>query len=252
MLLSGRAQPSGGAVLYEQAESIFPARTAEDVSPGAKYPTSVLGQGTALIASVRKWGLQTIVTDESVRRLAMNPVDRALAKLSNGIVKQVDSVALAAISAAVTQSFAVATAWATSTRILRDIMLALSTVRALNEGFDPDTLVVDDTTWALIASDTTISAALRREDPQNPVYTGQFPVISGVRILPTPNLPTPGQALLVDSTQLGSMAEEVPLTANSIREEDGPTVVEGWVLRAKEITVPIVQEPQAAIKLTGI
>jgi hypothetical protein len=36
-----------------------------------------------------------------------------------------------------------------------------------------------------------------------------------------------------------------------MREEDGPTVVEGWVLRAKRIVTAIVQEPNCAVKLTG-
>lgn len=252
VLLTGRAASSGGAVQFEQSESIFQDRPVEAVEPGSKYPTTTLGQGTTLIAAVRKWGIDALVTDESVRRLMRNPVDRALTKLVNGVVRQVDVVALAAISSAVTQSIAVATAWSTSTKILRDILTGVATVRALNQGFEPDILAVDDLTFAVVMSDATISAGLGRGDPNNPIYTGQFPRIGGVTILPTPNLPTPGTALLVDSSQLGSMVDELALTAGSIREENGPTVVEGWVLRAKRIVVPIVQEPASAIKFTGI
>lgn len=239
-------------MLYEQGESIFTDRSVEAVEPGAKFPLTTLGQGTALISAVRKWGIDAIVTDEAVRRLLMNPVDRAMTKLTNGVVRQVDTVALAAISAAVTQSIAVATAWTTSTKILRDILTGVATIRALNQGFEPDTLVVTDLVYAIIMSDTTISAGIRREDPNSPIYTGEFPVIAGVRILPSPNIPIANTALLLDSTQLGSMADEVPLSAGSIRQEDGPTVVEGWVLRAKRVVVPIVQEPSAALKFTGI
>lgn len=252
VLLSGRVQAEGGAVQFEQSESIFASRTAEAIEPGAKYPNSGIPDGTSLISPVRKWGLQTTVTDEAIRRLRRNPVDRALTKLTNGVVQQVDTVTLAAIAAAVTQSIAVATAWATSTQILRNILTGVATIRALNQGFEPDTLVVGDLIYAIVMSDPTISAGLRREDPSNPVYTGEFPVIAGVRILPSPNLPVANTALLLDSTQLGAMADEQPLTANSIREEDGPSVVEGWVLRARRVVVPIVQEPSAALKFTGI
>lgn len=252
VVLSGRVNTAGGAVQFEQSESIFATRTAEAVEPGSKYPNSAIPDGTSLISAVRKWGIQTVVTDESVRRLLRNPVDRAMTKLVNGVVQQVDAVALAAISAAVTQTLAVATAWTTSTRILRDILTGVATIRALNQGFEPDTLLVNDLTYAIIMSDATIAGGLRREDPNNPIYTGEFPVIAGIRILPTTNLPTANTALLLDSTQLGAMAEEVPLSANSIREEDGPSVVEGWVLRARRVVVPIVQEPSSAFKFTGI
>jgi hypothetical protein len=253
VLLPNRVQASGGAVQYEQNESIFPDRNAESIEPGAKYPLTTLGIGPSLIAAVKKWGLDTTVTDEAIRRLQRNPVDRAFAKLVNGVVKQVDTVALAAVAAAVTQTYAVGTAWSTSTKILRDLLTSRATIVALNQGYEPDLAVVDDLTFAIVASDPTLAGTfMRREDPANPVYTGRFPTVGGLTILPTPNIPVAGRALVLDSTQLGGHADEVPLTSNSIRQEDGPTVVEGWVLRAKRISVPFVQEPASAIWLTGI
>lgn len=252
VLLTREEGAEGGSVLYEQNESIFPDRGAEAVEPGAKYPSTTLGEGTALLAAVKKWGVQTEVTDESIRRRRRSPVDKAMAKLTNGVVQKVDTVALAAIASAVTQSIAVATAWTTSTKILRDILTGVATIRALNQGFEPDVLVVSDLTYAIVASDPTIAASIRREDPTAPVYTGRFPVIGGVTILPTPNIPVANTAFLVDTTQLGGLIDEVPLNAKSIRQEDGPSVVEGWVLRAMRATVPIVEEPSAALKFTGI
>lgn len=248
VLLSGRVTTSGGAVQFEQNEPIFTDRIPEAVEPGGDYPLTTLGNGPSLISSVRKWGVDTLVTDEAIKRLLMNPVDRALTKLVNGVVKQVDTVALAAINAAVTQTMAVATAWSTSTRILRDLLTAKATILALNQGYSPDLAVVDDLTYAILMSDSTISAGLRREDPTNPIYTGQFPVIGGLKILPTPNLPTAGRAYVLDSTMLGAMADEEPLSSKSIRDDK----YEQWRLRAKRIVVPIVQEPASALMLSGI
>ncbi len=252
VLLSGRAPAQGGSVLFEQSETIFPDRAVEAVEPGTKFPTSPISNGTALLAAVRKWGIDAIVTDEAIKRLLRNPVDRAMTKLTNGVVRQVDVVTLTAISAAVTQTMAVGTAWATSTKILRDLLTAKATIIALNQGYVPDTAVVDDLTYAIVMSDPTINAGLRREDGKAPIYTGEFPMIGGMRILPTPNIPVAGTAFVLDSTLLGSMVDETPLTGGSLREENGPSVVEGWVLRAKRVVVPIVQEPNAAIKITAI
>lgn len=252
VLLTGRAPSSGGSVLFEQSESIFATRLPEAVEPGASYPSTPIGESLALMAGVKNWGLQSTVTDIAIRRLLMNPVDRALLKLVNSVVRQVDGVTLTAISAAVTQTIAVATPWATSTKILRDVLTARATIVALNQGYDPRICAVDDFIYAILMSDPTIAAGLRREDPSNPIYTGRFPVVGGVTFLPTPNIPIPGTAFLLDADMLGSMVDETPLTSKSIREEDGPSVVEGWVIRAARVVVPIVQEPLAAIKFTNI
>lgn len=252
-ILSGRASAEGGAVQYEQNESIFPDRVAESIEPGARYPKSTIGFGPSQIAAVKKWGVDAIVTDEAIRRQRMNPVDRALTKLANGVIQKVDTVALAAVAAAVTQTQAATAAWsAGGAKILLDVLTAKATIAALNQGYDPDTVVIDDITFARAMADPTLSAALRRENPDNPVYTGTLPEIAGLVFLPTPNLPVAGTALVLDRKVLGGMADEVPLTGKSIREEDGPTVTEGWVLRALRIVVPFVQEPNAAIKITGV
>lgn len=248
VILRNNVPAAGGAVQFEQNESIFPDRVAEAVEPGGDFPMTTLGIGPSLIAAVKKWGLDTFVTDESIKRQLMNPVDRALLKLVNGVVKQVDTISLAAIATAVTQTQAVPTAWATSTTILRDILTAKATIAALNQGYDPDTLVVDDLTYAKVMSDSTIAQAARREDPSNPVYSGEFPTIAGLRILPSPNLPAANTAWVLDSNALGGHGDEEPLSSRSIRDEEH----EQWRLRAKRITVPFVQEPAAAVKLTGI
>lgn len=252
VLLPNAVPANGGAVLYEQTESIFPDRAAEAVAPGTRFPTSTVGTGPAAIAAVKKWGLQAIVTDEAVRRLLRNPVDRALTKLVNGVVQQFDTVCLAAIAGASIQTFSVPTAWATSTRILRDILLSKAKILKLNQGYVPDTLVMDDDTFALMMSDTNVTNALRRETTDGPVYTGNLGRIAGLDVLTTPNLPTAGKVYVLDRTQVGGTGNEKPLTSSSIREEDGPSVVEGWVLRAQRIAVPFVQEPNAVVRLDGV
>lgn len=248
VVLSGRAPASGGAVLYEQNESIFTDRDPESIEPSGDFPKSPVGTGPALISSVKKWGLDVPVSDEAIKRFLRNPVDRALQKIINTVVRKVDSVALTEINNRCTQTQGVTTAWATSTHILRDVLTGKATVAALNQGYDLDTVVLDDLTWAILMSDPTIQTGLRREDPQNPIYTGQFPVIAGMRFLPTSNLPTAGRAYALDSKVLGSMVDELPLTGGSRRNEDN----EEFILRGKRVVVPIVQEPNACIVFTGI
>lgn len=262
-LLAGRYQVTGGAIQYQQSESIYSDRSVESVAPGAAYPRTTVSNGTAQLASVTKWGQDADVTDEAIKDLLFDPVTRALTKLVNQMVKKVDSVALAVIASQVTQTAAATAAWApgtASTNPLYDLMKAQATINALNQGYNADTVVVDDLHYAQLMNNAAVLADLRREDPSNPVYTGQLSRLAGMQILVSPNLPTASTALVLDSTQLGGMADQdlggpgyvgqvKGVEGKSFRALDGS---DGWVLRARRITVPIVIEPNAAFVITGI
>jgi hypothetical protein len=258
-LLQARLQVSGGAVVYETGETIFTTDSPRAVAPGAEYPLTTLGSGVASIAKTVKWGQDALITDEAIKRQNMDPVNRALLKLANQNVKFIDGIALSAISTAVTQNTAAAAAWtsATAAQILADVALAAANIRALNNGYEPDTVVLSDIAWANAYSKLSAAGFLPREDG-NPIITGNFPIIAGMRWLPTPNLPTAGQVLVLDANVLGGMADEdlgggyaevLPgVEVKSIRDDHK----DEWRLRARRVTVPVVIEPSAAWKITGV
>lgn len=177
------------------------------------------------------------------------------------MVKQVDSVALAVIASQVTTGAAAAAAWATATaeQILTDVALAQANVAALNDGFTPDIVVTDDITHARVMAKFAAAGYMTRDADDNPILTGSFPVILGMRWLATPNLPTTGTVLVVDSSQLGGMADEnlggpgyvgavAGVETKSIRLEEN----DGYRLRARRVTVPVVLEPSAGRRITGV
>jgi hypothetical protein len=264
-LLQGRATPAGGAIVYETSETIYTDRAVGSVSPGSEYPITTVSTGAAQVAKVTKYGQDTFVTDEAIARMGFSPVDRALLKLGNTMVKAADATVLSLIASAVTQTIPATQTWSTagapgvsgSSFILRDILKAKATILALNQGYSPDTLVVDDVTYAYVASDPTVVQAAQRESTDTAVYTGSFPVIGGLRVLPTPNLPAAG-AWVVDSTMLGGIANEslgggyqsagMGVESKSMREDEE----DQFRLRARRVFVPYVQEPNAAIKITGV
>jgi hypothetical protein len=250
VLLSGRANPQGGAVLYETSESIYAARsTLEAILPGGDFPLSTIGDGAASIATVKKWGLDTTVTLESVMRQARSPVDRALKKLSNRVVAHFDSVALAVIQAAVTTTQAATAAWsAAGAEILLDLLTAQATIRALNEGYNPDTLVVTDLKYAQLMSHVKVQTSLQRERPDNPIYTGQMGRIAGLDIMVTANPPSGTEAIVLDRSMLGGIADERALSSGSWWLQE----TEEWRLRAVRTSVPFVEEPTAAVRITGV
>lgn len=263
-LLTGRFNVEGGAVQYETGETIFATDNPRSVAPGAEYPLTGLATGAASIAKTRKWGEDAIVTDEAIKRQGFAPVQRGLLKLVNTNVRFIDGIALSAIASAVTQTTAAAAAWTTATaaQIFKDVALAKANVVALNQGYDPDTVVVSDLAWANALSAFVAAGYMSREDNSaNPALTGNFPTINGMRWLVTPNLPVAANALVLDSTVLGGMADEklggpgyasVPgdfgVEVKTIRKED----TDAWRIRARRVTVPIILEPSAAWKITGL
>jgi hypothetical protein len=263
-LLSQRFQVQGGAVVYETGESIFSADNPAAVNPGSEYTLTSLATGNASVANTVKWGQAAIVTDESIARNNFQPVNRALTKLVNSNVKFVDSIALSAISTAVTQSTAAAAAWTTAgttaQQVLTDVANAKANILALNQGYNPDTVVLDDLHWAAAFAKFTAGGFLPREtDSQNPLITGSFPVIDGMRWLASPNVSSSTTVLVLDSTMLGGMADEnlggpgymnegaLGVQGKSIREDDK----DQYRLQMRRVTVPIIQEAAAAWKITS-
>jgi hypothetical protein len=264
-LLTQRIAAPGGSVLYETGETIYTDTAPLGVAPGAEYPRTAVSHGTASLAKTTKWGSDVEVTDEAISRQLINPVERAFEKLVNHMVKTVDSVSMSAVNSAVTQTTAASASWSSSSAvILRDVLLAKARIAKLNQGFDPDTLVVDDETYAHFLSDSTISNLWPRETSATPVQSGAWPLIAGLRVLVSPHVQGGGTsnaiAMVLDSRALGGMADEnlsgpgyvstngVGVQAKTIRQDEA----DKWLLRCRRITVPILLEPAAAWKITGV
>jgi hypothetical protein len=264
-LLTQRFRSQGGAVLYEQTEPFVSDRTVEAVGPGSEYPYANLPTGTAAIAAISKWGQKVLLTDEEIARNVYGgaAVDRQMRKVVNTVIQQVDSVSMSAIASAVTNTFNVTGTgggvWTGATpTILRDILRAKAVILALNLGYNPDTVVLNDTQYAYAMTDVNITNAWRRETTDNPVYTGSVEQIAGLNVIVSPNLPAT-TAYVLDSKALGGMADEtdgapgyavadLAVQIKSIRKDEN----DAWDLQGRRKTVPVVQEPGAAVKLTNV
>jgi len=256
LLLTSRQDVSGGAIVFEQDDPLYTDRPVQAVSPGGEYPLAGVGSGTPQAVRVTKWGQDVPITDEKIKRSNFQPVEKAFNVIVNQLVKTIDSISLSLIASQVTATQTVTDgAWTTSTKILRDIMLAKAKVTGLNKGYDPNVIVVDDTIWAILASDDKLSTLMAREDKGNAVYTGEFRVIAGLTILPTPNLPAPG-AWVIDTNALGGIGDEKlgegyagdTVETKSIRDDDN----DQWRIRGRRVCVPYVNEPGAAIKIANV
>lgn len=263
-LLRGRADAVGGAVGYETAgESIFANSAPEIVAPGSEYTLTTTGAGTPAIAKVNKWGKDSLVTDEDIKRRNMDPVNRGLAKLANSAGLVVDQATGAAIASAVTATLAAGANWvAANTTILEKIMLGTATIAGGNLGYQADTLLVTDTVWAYLASNPALSTLFARESLNNPVYTGRFVSLAGLDVVHVPVANMPGadgtKAWLLDTQSLGFIATEVLgggyqsagdlVESKVIRQDEN----DAWRLRARVNFAAAVTDPAAGLAITGV
>lgn len=266
-LLTGQAYTETGTVGYEQDESIFADRSPRAVAPGQEYPLTGVTTGPAQLANTVKWGQDSELTDEKIASDRYDSLTRALRKLVNSSVQKIDSVALAAIASAVTQNTAASASWTTGTpNILRDLMKAQAQILKLKQGYLPDTVFVDLDVFAAVTSDEKLQLLLARELPglkDAPVQRGMdspfIKRIGGFNWVTSPVAPITGVATVLDSKVFGTFVDW-RLPGNGYVQAEGQTQVktirdddnDRWRIRARRVTVPVVLEPKAAWKITGV
>lgn len=264
-LLTGRQETSGGAVGYEQVEGVFADAPPEIVAPGGEYTLSTVADGPAGLARVAKYGKDAIITDEAIKRRGMDPVAKNLLKLVNSAGLVIDQAVVSVIASAITATGAAASKWdgsGVAPKILQDLLKAKAAVRGLNLGYEPNALLIDDNAWAYLASDATVQAAMQRENAMNPIYSGQFDIIAGMQVIPTPAANLPGavntNAWVLDTDQLGFIATEdlgggyqqagELVQSKVIRQDEN----DQWRVRARANFVPVVTDPGAGYKITAV
>lgn len=252
-LFTEGGSPQGGAIQYEQNESIFAEGDPEVIEPLGKFPLSQARPGTTAIATAEKLGHDGAVSLEAVLRRRQNPLTRETTKLANNVVRYVDSRAMAVAAAAPLQTL-VGADWtaATADAILRQLAEAKALIVKKNEGYVPDTLVIDDDRAVDLVSKSDIAKAI--DHVENPPYSGTLGRLMGLTIMVTPNLVpafAAGTMLVLDRDQFGERADEVPFQATSWWVNSDEHGDEYWRLRAKRHPVHYVTEPDAGVKITG-
>lgn len=259
-LLTGHVDLTGsGSAIFGVSEGIFPKRAAQRIAPNGEYPKTDDDPGVPAQANTDKWGLSTDIPQELIARNRMDVVTRKMIKLTNQVVFGFDALVLSAIGSAVTNTQAAAAAWNTGTADpFLDIMLSGAVSDELNQGYDVNVVALSPTYFARAIAATKIIERMPREGDSTLVITGRMIQVAGVTFLKSTNLPAGVNVLVADSTQLGSIATE---RLGGPGWTGSPEVVEtkvepmtgadGFTLYCRKVAVPMVQEPGAAVKLTG-
>jgi hypothetical protein len=206
-----------------------------------------------------KKGLKTLISDEQIAHNEIDVVMRKLRKIANRLVFYTDGATLSAVASAVTQTQAAGSVWTGSTaNPFVDIGLAGAKIDEQNKGYAANFVALTPTLFVYAISRAAVLDYMPREDANNIIATGNMAQIAGVTYLKTTNMPSGVQGLVGDSNMLGSQAFERlgggyqgqagGVESKRFRKED----VDGVVVQARIVKKPMVQEPDAAVKLTGL
>lgn len=268
-LLTGQFWTESGSIGYEQNEGIYADRDPKAVPPGGEYPITPISTGPASTANTVKWGNDAMITDEAISRYRYNIVQRSFRKLMNSHIKTIDTVGLSAAVSAVTQNTNAIASWKTgggTSKILRDLMRTATSIINLKQGYMPNAVFVEPAVFANVVSDDELMKLLPREYSgldSTPVRAGlnsaYMRQIGGFTFITSPNAPVTGKALMVDTAVFGGFADERLSSPDYVQTENGLQVqsirdkdVDGWRIRARRITVPIVLEPAAGWLINGV
>jgi hypothetical protein len=265
LILSGRVDLTGsGSAVFEVGESIFANGDSEIVDDLMDYPLSDDTASDLGVAVTEKWGLGTEISDKVIARNRMDIVRRKLLKIANRIAFNFDGLVLSAVGSAVTQTQAASAAWsAAGANPFLDSMLAGAVIDGLDEGYDPNVILARPVPYARLVAAAKTMDYLPREGGDNVLLTGRVVRIAGLTIVKTNRLPAGVDVMVLDSTQLGSIAYE-RLGGGYQGDVADPVGVESKVLpldggqrdgvriNARKVAVPMIQEPRAAVKVTGV
>ncbi|HLE98972.1 MAG TPA: hypothetical protein VI540_03670 [Gaiellaceae bacterium] len=210
-------QVAGGAMRYQELESIYVDDDPSEIAEGADFPMTDWSEAVKT-AAVRQYGFGVRITNLAVRRNQRDMVQRGLRKLANRLTRRIDSLAMAVLTDTATypaiQTNGSAAVWTTvGTDIIDEIAEAQELLELKDNGYDGfsgATLVLNTARRQDLLNNTALRAALPRETESGQIRTGMIAPFLGLgAIVFTPQCPA-ATAILMDSGIAGTIADERP------------------------------------------
>lgn len=257
LVLAGRYDMIGGALAYLPDEAIEAGTAPEQIKPGGEYPLVSLNADAAQIIEALKKGFGSEIADETVGRLKMDPIERALRMLANRMVSDFDGVAMSLVASSITATVT-GGAWTDAAAIVGNLAAAKAALSNKKLGYSADAVVLTESQWAAVQAP--LLELLPRESA-NPLLSGGFPNIMGVTWLHSPNLPSGWVPTVIDSANLGGIGHEnIPSPEYvSVAMGDGTSVEvarfreqnDSTRVQVRKADTPVVVNPGAGVEITG-
>lgn len=255
-----------GVVGYEESAPIFASEDPSVVAEGGEIPLITGEDGVPKAAFTVKLGAGIEITRETRDRNRMDKVTQRMRQVRNTFVRAWERRMFDALDASSAPTQTASGAWGTSTTNIRsDVLTALRSVREANLsgaapgpnvddylGFEPDTLVMSTRTEAKFFNNDSVVDVYKTGgtlDTKQPMYTGTLErTFMGLRVLVS-RFMADDFVWVMERKTVGGYSDERPLGVTPLYE-DRPR--ECWRADAVRRTAIFVDQPKAAIKITGI
>lgn len=237
-------QVAGGMARYQRAESKFLNRDPKTTGVRTEFPRAGWTEDLRE-AAVEQHGLEVPINGMTIRRSAMDQMQRAQIKLANSIVRFVDGLMVDAFLNDPDIEELPGSGWDVDGRAFVDVATALKLVREENEGYAADTMIIHEDQHLDLLTDEKLQAAMPRESVVNPQMTGRVAPFAGLsRIFVTADPKLQGKAIILQSGMVGTIADELP-----VAEEGYSTYVPQGVQNAAPISVMVYDEKPSSDKI---
>jgi hypothetical protein len=239
-----------GAVIYAEGsiDNIYPARgDAQQIEPGGAYPMVDVDDVADKVELSKKFGAGYYVLDEAKMRNNFDPIAKGNLKVRNALMRQDAARLLAAFDAKVPSVNSVG-AWTTSKVWKTDLLQGLNSIKGLQLGFTPDTVVISpNTETTLLLLDDLQNWAPKENANLNPLYNPSLSGLLGLNWVVN-EFASDDKAILLQTKVTGVNVTERALTVEVVREGTrGRNVV-----LADRFGVPVIDEPGSALVINGI
>ncbi len=251
-----------GVVKFYQSNPLFSLPPTEVVAEFGQIPVAQNDLGQLFVSQTAKRGLGVRISLEMVNRNDIDAVNLQIAQVSNTMVRDWDSIFMAASLAAVAasgQTIAASVPWSDASATTRlDVLTAAREITTAVLpgttdnflGYTPDTLVLNVSDVIKMAgNDDTWKAWVGNVADESTAVTGKLPGnLWGYDVWQTFHIPI-GTALVLQRKVAGFISDERPLQATPLRYIEDEEYYRSNTIRQSAIGI---DQPLALASITGI
>jgi hypothetical protein len=244
---------NNGAVVYDTVLGHPEAqdRDVEIIAPGAEFPQVGILEEEQNTAKVDKYGGESELTYEAIRRNDQDTLMKRLTILRNLIIKRVNKVAVnSLITNPHINKLVLTTDWEdTLADPLADIFSAKAVIDDNELGYMSNLILINplDLQQYLLGKRSVREQLPRENAALNPVLAGDMGRLADVEWIKTSTVPR-GKLYVMERGVAGSIRDEEGGTQTNVYDLPGRQVkvVQGW-----RSIVPIITDPLAVTEVTG-
>lgn len=254
---------SGVAQFYKSSPLFADTGTAIR-SEGAEYRVAHTSIGTPMVAASVDRGLGLIITDEDRSRNRIDLTNQKIMQVKNTLVRDWDTAFITALLNSGIQTFAAATAWATSTTLRNDILKGQKLVNnaqlpSQNQNFlqfTADTLIITEDSKFDILTNASFNSGTNVYQgnlaSENLQYTGKLPqklLNLDVLVVRSGGALADGNAIVMERNTVGFISDEEPLQSTPLyRQQERRR----WRSDTNRKSIIGIDQPLAAVLITAV